>query len=538
MRLSIAGKLIAVVSIGLVVVLTAGFMWVLRREDRQARDYFQRELAAITGYARAVQGFLTEHRSLPSPSDTLSCKLTEVPVVAAWRISQRFSSERGYTFTTPSLAPRRPGNMPDEFERRALEAFARNPVLEVHSETTEVGTQPVYRYAVPIRLTPDCLPCHGPSAGKPDRLGYLKEGMSAGDLKGAFVASVPLTSVKNRQKESRRFLFWIGFSIVALTSTVVFLAIRAVLGPLRELVMTIRRIGLGEIAQRVEVRSLDEVGDLAREFNEMANRLAASYAHMEERVQERTRALKRSQAQLVQASKLAALGELVGGIAHEVNNPTGIIVMRSASLMQQVEADGLSEDLREDVEVILRQSEKITQITSGLLAFSRQTPFSPQPTDINRTVSNAAGLIENMLKNRDIVYMPRLAKGLPLVEADTTRVEQVLLNLFNNAMDAMPAGGELGVETELETDEEGGQWVRIWVKDTGEGIREDHMDRLFDPFFTTKDVGKGTGLGLAISYGIVQEHGGRLEVESAWGEGAAFGIVLPLTHGNSEEDAI
>ena len=238
---------------------------------------------------------------------------------------------------------------------------------------------------------------------------------------------------------------------------------------------------------------------------------------------------KRLEEQLLQSAKLAALGELVGGIAHEVNNPTGIIVMRSANLMLEAVDQGLPEEIVDDVEVIQRQSNKIAQITSGLLAFSRQTPFSPQPSDVNRIVVNAFALAENVLKSHGITYHPDLSPDLPLVMADTTRIEQVLLNLFNNAMDAMPDGGELRVTTWGESDEAGDRWVRITVGDTGEGISQEDLGRVFDPFFTTKEVGKGTGLGLSISYGIVQEHGGRLEVEGTSGEGAEFQIVLPVS---------
>ena len=171
---------------------------------------------------------------------------------------------------------------------------------------------------------------------------------------------------------------------------------------------------------------------------------------------------KRLEEQLVQSAKLAAVGKLVSGIAHEVNNPVSIIKMHIASVMQNTESHKLSD-------------------------------------------------------------------SLPRVFLDPIRIEQVLVNLFNNAIDTMSHGDVLTVSTALETDETHRDWVVIRVKDTGEGIEEKHIDQLFDPFFTTKEVGEGTGLGLSVSYGLIQEHGGRIEVSSQQSKGTEFQIYLPVT---------
>ena len=238
---------------------------------------------------------------------------------------------------------------------------------------------------------------------------------------------------------------------------------------------------------------------------------------------------KRLEEQLVQSAKLAAVGKLVSGIAHEVNNPVSIIKLHIASVMQNIESQSLSEDLIETLRVIQRQNNKIGQIISGLQAFSRQGSFSPEWTNVNQTVHAAERLVENTLQNQDIVYQATLSDSLPRMFLDPIRIEQVLVNLFNNAIDAMPDGGILTVSTALEKDQTHQDWVVIRVGDTGEGIAEDHLIHLFDPFFTTKEVGEGTGLGLSVSYGLVQEHKGRIEVSSQLGKGTEFQIYLPVT---------
>ena len=233
--------------------------------------------------------------------------------------------------------------------------------------------------------------------------------------------------------------------------------------------------------------------------------------------------------QLVQSAKLAAVGKLVSGIAHEVNNPVSIIKMHIASLMQDSEGQKLPKELIEPLKVIQRQNSKVSQIMAGLLAFSRQGYFSPEWTDVNQTVHAAVGLVENTLQNQGIVYQAELEDSLPKVFLDPIRIEQVLVNLFNNAIDTMSSGGVLTVSTTPETDETHRDWVVIRVGDTGEGIEEEHIDQLFDPFFTTKEVGEGTGLGLSVSYGLIQEHKGRIEVSSQRGKGTEFQIYFPVT---------
>ena len=232
--------------------------------------------------------------------------------------------------------------------------------------------------------------------------------------------------------------------------------------------------------------------------------------------------------QVIQSVKEAALGHLVSGIAHEVNNPVGIIRVHLTNMMREVKNQPVSADMIDAIETIQRQNDKIAHIISDLLSFSRQSSFAPRLTDINETVRRAERLVKTALKDRAIAYRAKLKIGLPKLWFDPINIEQVLINLFDNAIDAMPKGGILTVSTARETDASDRDWVVIRVADTGEGISEGDLDHVFDPFFTTKDVGKGTGLGLSVSYGLIQKHEGKIEVSSQPGKGSAFRICLPI----------
>ena len=545
---TIGVKLVATVGTALVLILAGSFLFLMQRRMRLDQEDFIRELSTITNYAKSVREYLAEHQHAFLKQDTVYTQMPTVPIIAAWQTAQKYAEGKGYAFRTPSLNARASRNEPDAFERRALGRFARDSGAWQHFEETVLDGQGVFRYAVPVRLTKDCLRCHGGVKGDPDEFGYPKEGMGVGDLKGAFVVTAPMTFLETRRRSDRVAFAGVGVATIIAITAILMFVVRRITSPLNELVVATRTLGEGDLGQVAPVRSGDEVGQLAQAFNEMAAKLKASYENLEEKVEARTSELKHSQAQLLQAAKLASIGELVGGIAHEINNPTGVIVMRAATLMEDAKALGLSEDLLNDIEVIQRQSSKLATITSGLLQFSRQSPFAPTPVDLNKVVARPISFVEPTLRNRGIACHLDLGGPLPLVSADATRIEQVLLNLYTNAIDAMPGGGELTVQTRhvprLEAGERGrpaagpskmivlgedgrGEWVMISVRDSGEGIQSENLTRIFDPFFTTKEVGKGTGLGLAISYGIIQEHGGRIEVESRWGHGAEFRIYLP-----------
>ena len=231
--------------------------------------------------------------------------------------------------------------------------------------------------------------------------------------------------------------------------------------------------------------------------------------------------------QLLQAAKLASVGELASGMAHEINNPVGIILGRTDYVLTT--QSGLPAEVKDDLKVVRNQAERVAATVRSLLTFARPSPLRIQRVDLGRVVDEAIALEAPRCKTAKVEVQRSSSGKIPSIQADPDRLQQVLVNLMNNAIDAMPKGGRLSVTIA----NGGGRNVMVNVSDTGLGISEDDQTRIFDPFFTTKPAGKGTGLGLAVSYGIVRDHGGEIRVNSSPGKGTTFTLVLPVeSNGN------
>ena len=224
-----------------------------------------------------------------------------------------------------------------------------------------------------------------------------------------------------------------------------------------------------------------------------------------------------------QAEKLAALGMLAAGLAHELNNPIGIISSRIELMRLDAESRPLPDEVRDDLEVLHRNAQRVARIAQGLLSFARHSPGEQAPVDVNHVVEETLLLVDRQISKGGITLKRNLTPGLPLVSGDGNALQQVVLNLVTNARDALEAGGEIVIETSSVPGRPGA--VRVVVRDTGPGIPPETIPRIFDPFFTTKR--NGTGLGLSISHGIVRDHGGTLDVESHPGKGTTFVITFP-----------
>jgi signal transduction histidine kinase len=295
---------------------------------------------------------------------------------------------------------------------------------------------------------------------------------------------------------------------VLLAVVIMFALVRSLHGRLQRLLDATRRIAQGDLQHRVEGAEHDgeEFGELASAFNTM------------------TRNLHRSQRQLLQSAKHAAIGELATNIAYEVNNPlTGVLGYTGLLL----KSDDVPEEKKEHLRTIERETLRAREILKNLLDFSRRKPPNLVRVDIAGIIEDTISLVKGQAKVSHVEIKIECPTGLPLVAVDTDGMKQVFVNLINNAFFAMPSGGMLTVRCGAETDERGRKSVVVGLSDTGHGIPEDQLDKIFDPFFTTRPDGGGTGLGLSISFMVVQNHGGRIEVESTVGQGSTFRVILP-----------
>jgi PAS domain S-box-containing protein len=234
--------------------------------------------------------------------------------------------------------------------------------------------------------------------------------------------------------------------------------------------------------------------------------------------------LQRQREILYQSEKLAALGTMAAGIAHEMNNPLGIITTRIEVMLLDAEQQRLPAQVIDDLQVLHRASQRVARIAASLRSFARHTPNDRVPLDLNAVVDESLQLMQKPLAAENIRVVTALDRTLPPILGEATTLHQVLMNLLTNAREAMPGGGQIRLET---GPAERPGWIRLLVADTGPGIPAEEISRIFDPFFTTKRT--GTGLGLSVTYGIIQEHGGTVDVQSRPGEGTTFILGFPTT---------
>jgi two-component system NtrC family sensor kinase len=307
--------------------------------------------------------------------------------------------------------------------------------------------------------------------------------------------------------------------------------------PLKDLNAGARHISGGELDHRIPVRSGDEFGRVAKSFNHMGSALKRSMQELqglvetlEQKVAERTKELRTAEAELAQGEKLASIGMLASGIAHELNNPlTGVLTF--TSLLRKKMPAGSPD--AQDLDLVISETKRCASIIKRLLDFAREKVPSQGYFALNPLVEEVVRFIDRPATLQNIEIAMHLDPDLPQVWGDADLIKQVVLNILVNATQAIENEGRIVVETRsldsrnAPATADAVPMVELSVQDNGCGISQANLSRIFDPFFTTKDVGKGTGLGLSVSYGIVKAHGGAIKVESTLGEGSTFRVQLP-----------
>jgi len=499
MRAKISYKLIAAVG-GVAALIIGIFAYVilsaheaqLIRELRRSADQLSTTIKSSTRYDMLLNSRESVHRIITT--------IGKQPGIQKVRI---FNKDGAIILSTD---PDDMGRMVDIHAEACDGCHAANKPLErldIPDRTRifqQDGGDRILSIINPIYNEPSCWQssCHAHAPTK-KVLGVLDISMSLGELD------------RDMQTSQRRLLLFGVIAITAVSLMIYLLVNRIVLRPVQKIVAATRKVAAGDLLYKVELAKRDEIGMLANSFNEM------------------TRKLSEAQRQVYQSQKLAAVGQLAAGVAHEINNPLTGVLSYSSFLLKRAENNP---EFKNDLEVIVRETKRCRGIVKGLLDFSRQSPPEKHASDINEIARQAIQIVQAQMETHNVDLQTNLRADLPRIHADANQIQQVLVNLLLNANDAIgEGGGAVALATDFET--AGGnspstsKRIEVRVSDTGCGISAANLQKIFDPFFSTKGA-KGTGLGLAVAWGIIEKHNGRIEVESEVGKGTTFRILLPL----------
>lgn len=351
----------------------------------------------------------------------------------------------------------------------------------------------------------------------------------SGNTRGTVLIYQPLSSLEDSLVLSQRLIaLWIILFLTIIALFGFYILSRRIVRPVHELIKTTEKIGAGRFPESADIGGVKEINQLFSALRVMYGEIEDGKGKLRDKIselEETNAELVLTQKELIAAEKLASLGQLSAGIAHEIGNPLSAIkgyaeVLRRAPGMDDGKRSAIVND-------ILREVSRVDRIIKSLLDYSRQRKSSPQIVDINQVITETAEIVRSQGALRDITLTLDLAPDTPSVIADPGQLSQVIINLLLNSRDALRGAGEIVIVTARDGD----TGAVISVRDNGEGISGDIIDKIFDPFFTTKDPGHGTGLGLSVSARIVEAFEGRIKVESSPGEGSRFTIIFPAVRG-------
>jgi two-component system NtrC family sensor kinase len=362
-----------------------------------------------------------------------------------------------------------------------------------------------------------------------------------GTVLGVLDIVYPLSKIEQTLRSNTYTIIGLSLGFIILAGLLVsYLVHRMVYQPLHDLEVGATRLAAGNLEQIIPVRSDDEFGQLANSFNSMTQALRKSHVDLEnwghtleQKVEEARHELQLLQAETARSEKLASVGLLAAGIAHELNNPlTGVLTF--SCLVRKNIPDGSPD--AEDLDLVIQETKRCAAIIRRLLDFARERTPEKSYFDLNTLIKETAHLIEQPAQADNIEIRLDLDEQLPEIWLDEDLIKQVIMNMMVNAQHAIEGEGSITIKTRFLDSYPGsdpgikaGSVAEITITDTGCGIAEENLQRIFDPFFTTKGVGKGTGLGLSVSHGTIDAHGGVIDVQSSMGEGTEFRIYLPIS---------
>jgi len=419
----------------------------------------------------------------------------------------------------------------------------REPRTDLHRASRfwifETESERVVSVINPIRNRPSCreASCHAHPADL-DILGILDTTFSLSVID------------QHLQRDKVRILFMSIVGLLGIVGLTGVFAWRVVHQPVEQLRLATSRLGAGDLGYEIRVQSRDQLGELATSFNEMSLQLQEAHKQLtdwnlvlEQRIDAKTEELQRVHDQMLRTERLSSLGKLAAVVAHEINNPLSGILTYARLLRRRIERGEFTgkgaEEMREPLRLIETESRRCGDLVNDLLLFSRQSPVNVQPLDLNDVIQTCVRLVTHKLDLSAITLDLRLDSALPDIHGDKAQLEQLMLALIINAVEAITKEGCLSIATERAAE---GKAVIARIEDNGVGIPEDVMPRLFEPFVSTKERGSGVGLGLAISKQIIDKHGGRIDVHSEVGRGTRFTVLLPVEFGarihETEEETV
>jgi two-component system NtrC family sensor kinase len=410
-------------------------------------------------------------------------------------------------------------------QSQSLEHLNRPDRFRIYRDTSG---QRILGVITPIENQPSCSNalCHAHPASQ-KILGVLDTNLSLAKADAQLAQS------------SRRMLAYTIFALLDISLLAWLFVWRLVGQPLKHLKDGTRELADGNLGYHIVVDSTDEAGELASSFNRMSLQLRAANEEivawaktLEDRVDQKTRELKRAHDHVLHVEKMATIGKMAAVVAHEINNPLSGILTYAKLLkkwIQRGEAEASKKnDAEQCLDLIADESRRCGDLVKNLLTFSHTSPMNVQTTDLNTVVDRSVRLVAHQLELNGVELHLNLPSNLPAIQCDPGQIEQVLLALIMNAIDAMPRGGNLWVRTRMGEDPDE---LSIEVRDDGSGIPPEVLPNIFEPFLTTKETGKSVGLGLAVSQNIIEGHRGRVDVQSDVGKGTTFTVTLPVDAG-------